>query len=104
MEPNVRKGKLYFGSKLVGISASTPGFSQYIFDSEPLGRGANGITYRVTHKLLGIKQVIKIYFPKENETDISIKAKEESIKNANTALAGIVAITLRGGCRDALST
>lgn len=97
MELNVIEGKLYFGSKLVGDSESTPGFSQYIFDSEPLGSGANGITYGVTHKLLGVRQVIKIYFPKENETDISIKAKEESIKNANTALVGIVAVTFDAG-------
>lgn len=97
MELNVKEGKLYFGSKLIGASENTPGFSQYIFDSEPLGSGANGITYRVTHKLLGVRQVIKIYFPKENETDISIKEKEESIKNANTALTGIVAVTFDAG-------
>lgn len=97
MELNVREGKLYFGSKLVGDSESAPGFSKYIFDSEPLGSGANGITYGVTHKLLGVRQVIKIYFPKENENDISIKAKEESIKNANTTLTGIVAITFDAG-------
>lgn len=97
MELNVKEGKLYFGSKPVGVSENTSGFSQYIFDSEPLGSGANGITYGVTHKLLGVRQVIKIYFPKENETDISIKAKEESIKNANTALSGIVAVTFDAG-------
>ena len=72
MELNVKEGKLYFGSKLIGASENTPGFSQYIFDSEPLGSGANGITYGVTHKLLGVRQVIKIYFPKENETYISM--------------------------------
>lgn len=97
MELNVKEGKLYFGSKLIGASENTPGFSQYIFDSEPLGSGANGITYGVTHKLLGVRQVIKIYFPKENETDILIKEKEESIKNANTALTGIVAVTFDAG-------
>ena len=37
MELNVKEGKLYFGSKLIGASENTPGFSQYIFDSEPLG-------------------------------------------------------------------
>ena len=97
MELNVREGKLYFGNKLVGDSENAPGFLKYTFDSEPLGSGANGVTYGVTHKLLGVRQVIKIYFPKENETDISIKAKEESIKNANTALAGIVAVTFDAG-------
>lgn len=97
MKLNVKEGKLYYGSELVGDSASVPGFSQYIFDSEPLGSGANGVTYGVTHKLLGVRQVIKIYFPKESETDISLKAKEESIKNANTTLTGIVAVTFDAG-------
>lgn len=97
MELIVKEGKLYYGSDLVGKSASVPGFSQYIFDNEPLGSGANGITYGVTHKLLGVRQVVKIYFPRENETDLSLKAKEESIKNSNTSLAGIVAITFDAG-------
>lgn len=97
MELNVREGKLYFGDKLVGVSESVSGFSQYVFDNEPLGSGANGVTYGMTHKLLGVRQVVKIYFPKENETDISTKAKEESIKNANTTLTGIVAVTFDAG-------
>lgn len=97
MELNVKEGKLYYGSELVGNSASVSGFSQYIFDSEPLGMGANGVTYGVTHKFLGVRQVIKIYFPKESETDISLKAKEESIKNANTTLTGIIAVTFDAG-------
>ena len=97
MKLNVRGGKLYYGCERIGDSASVPGFSQYIFDSEPLGSGANGVTYGVTHKLLGVRQVIKIYFPKKSETDISLKAKEESIKNANTALTGIVAVTFDAG-------
>lgn len=97
MELNVIEGKLYYGDKLVGDSEFVPGFLNYIFDNESLGNGANGVTYGVTHKLLGVRQVIKIYFPKENETDISIKAKEESIKNANTNLLGIVAVTFDAG-------
>lgn len=97
MELNVKEGKLYYGRELVGNSASVSGFSQYIFDSEPLGMGANGVTYGVTHKFLGVRQVIKIYFPKESETDISLKAKEESIKNANTTLTGIIAVTFDAG-------
>ena len=94
---NVRDGKLYFGNELVGESKNKPGFAQYAFDNEPLGSGANGITYGVTHKLLGVRQVVKIYFPKENETDILMKAKEESIKNANTTLTGIIAVTFDAG-------
>ena len=97
MKLNVIEGKLYYESELVGDSASVPGFSRYIFDSEPLGSGANGVTYGVTHKLLGVRQVIKIYFPKESETDIWLKAKEESIKNANITLTGIVAVTFDAG-------
>lgn len=81
----------------MGNSEKAPGFLNYKFDDEPLGSGANGVTYGVTHKLLGVRQVIKIYFPKENETDISIKAKEESIKNANTTLSGIIAVTFDAG-------
>ena len=48
-------------------------------------------------KVLNVRQVIKIYFPKETEEDISQKAKAESIKNANTTLTGIVAVTFDAG-------
>lgn len=93
----VKEGMLYYGEKRVGESLNSPGFNQYVFDEEPLGNGANGITFSVTHKVLNVKQVVKVYFPKENENDLSKKAKEEAIKNANTSLAGITAVIFDAG-------
>lgn len=94
---SVKNGELLCNNRKIGMDKKTPGFSQYIFDEEPLGKGANGITYRVTHKVLGVRQVVKIYFPKDDETDNVHKAREESIKNANTALNGIIAVTFDAG-------
>ena len=85
--PVVKEGILYCDGKPVGESQNKNGFSQYYFDEEPLGSGANGVTFSVTHKILGVRQVVKIYFPKEDETSVSRKAKEEAKKNANTRLA-----------------
>ena len=93
----VRNGILYYGDKPVGESEGKNGFSQYYFDEEPLGNGANGVTFRVTHKILGVKQVVKIYFPKEDEKSVSFKAREEARKNANTALAGVTAVIFDAG-------
>lgn len=84
----VINGKLYFDGECVGEAKDIAGFTQYYFEEEPLGYGANGVTFCVTHKILNVKQVIKIYFPKENEKYVSHKAQEEARKNANTALAG----------------
>ena len=72
----VRNGILYYGDKPVGESEGKNGFLQYYFDEEPLGNGANGVTFSVTHKILGVKQVVKIYFPKEDEKSVSFKARE----------------------------
>jgi serine/threonine protein kinase len=93
----VMNGTLLFDERPVGKSCKESGFSQYYFDDMPLGKGANGITFSVTHKTLNVKQVIKIYFPKENENDLQLKATEEAKKNANTALAGISAIVFDAG-------
>ena len=62
-----------------------------------MGSGANGVTFSVTHKILNVKQVIKIYFPKENEKYVSNKAQEEARKNANTTLAGVIAVIFDAG-------
>ncbi len=93
----VKDGLLYCDGKLVGESKEKGGFLQYYFDKEPLGNGANGITFSVTHKILNVKQVVKIYFPKEDEKDVSHKAREEAIKNANTKLAGVAAVIFDAG-------
>ncbi|MDE6700728.1 MAG: hypothetical protein K2K10_06920 [Acetatifactor sp.] len=93
----VKDGILYCDGKCVGESQERRGFSQYYFDEEPLGSGANGVTFRVTHKILNVKQVIKIYFPKEDEVRVSLKAKEEARKNANTLLAGVTAVIFDAG-------
>lgn len=93
----VRNGILYYGDKPVGESEGKNGFLQYYFDEEPLGNGANGVTFSVTHKILGVKQVVKIYFPKEDEKSVSFKAREEARKNANTALAGVTAVIFDAG-------
>lgn len=72
-----------------------------IFDTkyeikENLGGGANGITFLGKHNFLNINQVIKVYFPVENEEE-----KEKNIfeiqKNANMDLNSINAINHDGG-------
>lgn len=93
----VRDGILYCAGKCIGESQERRGFLQYYFDEEPLGCGANGVTFSVTHKILNVKQVIKIYFPKEDEEQASFKAKEEARKNANTLLAGVTAVIFDAG-------
>lgn len=93
----VINGKLYFDGECVGEAKDIAGFTQYYFEEEPLGYGANGVTFCVTHKILNVKQVIKIYFPKENEKYVSHKAQEEARKNANTALAGVIAVVYDAG-------
>ncbi len=93
----VKDGILYYDGKCIGESQERRGFSKYYFDDEPLGRGANGITFSVTHKILNVKQVIKIYFPKEGEDQISLKAREEAGKNANTLLSGAIAVIFDAG-------
>lgn len=90
-------GKLYCGGERVGKTKDIAGFAQYYFEEEPLGSGANGVTFSVTHKILNVKQVIKIYFPKGNEKYVSNKAQEEARKNANTTLAGIIAVIFDAG-------
>lgn len=94
---SVIDGILYCDGKRVGESEEKGGFIQYYFDEKPLGEGANGITFGVTHKILNVKQVVKIYFPKEDEQNVSRKAKEEAKKNANTILAGVTALTFDAG-------
>lgn len=96
----VKEGVLYFDGKRVGESKERAGFSQYYFDEEPLGSGANGVTFSVTHKILNVRQVVKIYFPKEDEDHVSLKAKEEARKNANTVLAGVTAVIFDAGEYD----
>ena len=93
----VINGKLYFDGECVGETKDIAGFTQYYFEEEPLGYGANGVTFCVTHKILNVKQVIKIYFPKENEKYVSHKAQEEARKNANTTLAGVIAVVYDAG-------
>lgn len=90
-------GKLYCDGECVGKTKDIAGFAQYYFEEEPLGSGANGVTFSVTHKILNVKQVIKIYFPKENEKYVSNKAQEEARKNANTTLAGVIAVIFDAG-------
>lgn len=93
----IKEGILYYDHKRVGESEERAGFLQYNFDEEPLGYGANGITFSVTHKILNVKQVIKIYFPHENESYDSRKAREEAKKNANPSLAGVIAVIFDAG-------
>lgn len=93
----VMGGKLYYEGECVGKTKDIAGFEQYYFEEEPLGSGANGVTFSVTHKILNVKQVVKIYFPKENEKYVSYKAQEEARKNANTTLAGVIAVIFDAG-------
>ena len=54
-----------------------------------LSYGANGITYRVLHKVLGIEQLVKLYFFTDHIS--KEKALTESIKNSTLNLADSIA-------------
>ncbi|GGE27338.1 serine/threonine-protein kinase [Streptococcus himalayensis] len=54
-----------------------------------LSYGANGITYRVLHKMLGIEQLVKLYFFTDHIS--KEKALTESIKNSTLNLADSIA-------------
>src|SRR5699024_7025549 len=66
-----------------------PGFQQYAFEDSPLGEGANGVTYRVQHRVLGVNQVVKLYFP---GSDVGLhKARLEAVKNSDPRVRDVVA-------------
>lgn len=87
----IENGKLLLDNCRIGNDINVPGFEKYEFEEE-LGRGANGAVFRVKHSLLGIYQVVKIYFPKDEEDIVLTKAQYEAIKNADNKLNGIVAV------------
>lgn len=94
---NVKNGQLYYGDEIIGNSEDSPGFSEYTFDEAPLGEGANAITFAATHKTLGVRQVVKLYFPDKDQKEISFKIREETKKNADPSLAGILAVIFDAG-------
>lgn len=73
--------QLLYDGKLVGDGPERPGFRQFVFEETQLGAGANGVTYRVRHRVLGVEQVVKLYFPDSGRE--SEKAEQEAIKNAD---------------------
>lgn len=93
----VKNGQLYYEDDIIGKSEDSPGFSEYIFDEVPLGSGRNGIAFAATHKTLDVKQVVKLYFPVKDQEEISLKVREETKKNANPSLAGILAVIFDAG-------
>ena len=93
---HVENGRLYYENEIIGKDEKTPGFTQYYFEKDCLGAGANGITYKVKHRILDIYQVVKIYFPEEGKNVID-KAKEEAKKNAKFYLAGTIAVVFDAG-------
>ena len=94
---NVKSGQLYYGNKIIGDSEDSPGFREYIFDEVPLGEGGNAITFAATHKTLDVRQVVKLYFPEQDQEEISFKVREETKKNADPSLAGILAVIFDAG-------
>ncbi|WP_218713030.1 hypothetical protein [Arthrobacter sp. BF1] len=86
---SVENSHLLYNGHLVGDNASTPGFRQYSFESDALGEGGNGVTYRVRHRTLRVDQVVKLYFP--NKGGVSDKAKFEAIKNADPRVRDVIA-------------
>ena len=94
---SVKAGILYYNDLRVGKNKNIAGFTKYIFEDKPLGIGANAVTYGVRHKILKTRQVVKLYVPKDNDKEWCKKAKEEAIKNANSTLYDIIAVTFDAG-------
>lgn len=85
----VVNGSLFYDGKAVGDTETRSGFRYFEFENEPLGNGANGLTYRAHHTVLGVAQVIKLYFPGENgEVE---KARLEAKKNADPRVRDVAA-------------
>lgn len=81
--------KLYFRDQLV-LEEGTYPFNKLEFMKQ-IGEGANGIAYKVFHKILQIEQVIKI--SKSNYQ----KALLEAIKNSSTELSDVIAVVSDAG-------
>lgn len=91
----INNGYLEYDQKRVGKDALTPGFERLEF-KEQLSHGANGITFRVIHKILKVEQVVKIYVP-DIEGENQRRAIAEAKKNAKTDLNGLIAVVFDAG-------
>lgn len=82
---SIESGELLYDGKKIEENNSYP-FIKYCFKEE-LGRGANGIAYKVFHELLEVEQVIKVSKFSESEKNM-LEAK----KNANPRVIDAIAV------------
>lgn len=86
---SVENKKLLYNGKLIGASATLPGFPQFDFEENALGEGANGVTFRVQHRTLRVDQVVKLYSPEK--AGVAEKALLEAQKNADPRVRDVIA-------------
>lgn len=65
-----------------------PPRSKYEFEADPLGSGANGVTFRVRQRELQSFHVVKLYFPGPG---VEQRVEVESRKNADSTLREVAA-------------
>jgi len=85
---SAKSGQLYVqkdGSEPVLLE---PVLTHLTFESEPLGRGANGVTFRALDKVLNAFYVVKLYFPRKG---VEQRVLLEARKNANSAIREVAA-------------
>lgn len=83
-----QNGVLLYDNKLLAFDNGLSPFHNLEFKNL-LSYGANGITYRVLHKVLKIEQLVKLYFFTDDES--KDKALTESKKNSTVNLADSIA-------------